>query len=120
MIRKIILLVFTVGSSLLFITQLIFLQLINSDYSERSKNNAIQERPIYPIRGLIYDRNNNLLVANKPVYDLMVVPENINAFDTLALISILNISKKDLQKKIESAEKFFKKTSLCFSSSITY
>ena len=109
MIRKIILLVFTVGSSLLFITQLIFLQLINSDYSERSKNNAIQERPIYPIRGLIYDRNNNLLVANKPVYDLMVVPENINAFDTLALISILNISKKDLQKKIESAENFSKK-----------
>ncbi len=109
MIRKIILLVFTVGSSLLFITQLIFLQLINSDYSERSKNNAIQERPIYPVRGLIYDRNNNLLVANKPVYDLMVVPENINAFDTLDLISILNISKKDLQKKIESAENFSKK-----------
>ena len=86
-----------------------FLQLINSDYSERSKSNAIQERPIYPTRGLIYDRNNNLLVANKPVYDLMVVPENINAFDTLALISILKISKKDLQKKIESAENFSKK-----------
>ena len=39
----------------------------------------------------------------------MVVPENINSFDTLALISILNISKKDLQKKIESAENFSKK-----------
>ena len=50
MIRKIILLVFTVGSSLLFITQLVLLQLINSDYSERSRNNAIQERPIYPTR----------------------------------------------------------------------
>ncbi len=89
MIRKIVLLVFTAGSSLLFITQLVLLQLINSDYSERSRKNAIQERPIYPTRGLIYDRNNNLLVANKPVYDLMVVPENINSFDTLALISIL-------------------------------
>ena len=109
MIRKIILLVFTVGSSLLFITQLVLLQLINSDYSERSRNNAIQERPIYPTRGLIYDRNNNLLVANKPVYDLMVVPENINSFDTLALISILNISKKDLLSKIKSAEKFSRK-----------
>ena len=109
MIRKIILLVFTVGSSLLFITQLVLLQLINSDYSERSRNNAIQERPIYPTRGLIYDRNNNLLVANKPVYDLMVVPENINAFDTLALISILNISKKVLLSKIKSAEKFSRK-----------
>ena len=99
MIRKIILLVFTVGSSLLFITQLILLQLINSDYSERSKNNAIQERPIYPIRGLIYDRNNNLLVANKPVYDLMVVPENINAFDTSCFDFYFEYIKKRSSKK---------------------
>ena len=111
MIHKIILLVFTIGSSLLFISQLILLQLINSDYSERSKNNAIQERPIYPPRGLIYDRNNKLIVANKPVYDLMVVPENIIAFDTIALTSNLNISKKDLLSRIKNAEKFSKKLS---------
>lgn len=111
MIHKIILLVFTIGSSLLFISQLILLQLINSDYSEKSKNNAIQERPIYPPRGLIYDRNNKLIVANKPVYDLMVVPENIIAFDTIALTSYLNISKKDLLSRIKNAEKFSKKLS---------
>lgn len=107
--RKIILSVFILGSSLLFIIQLTILQLINSDYSERSKNNAIQERPIYPTRGLIYDRNDKLLVANKPVYDLMVVPENISAFDTLTLISNLDITKEQLLEKIKSAEKFSKK-----------
>ena len=96
MIRKIILLVFTVGVHL-FITQLVLLQLINSDYSERSRNNAIQERPIYPTRGLIYDRN-NLLVANKPVYDLMVVPENINAFDTPSFNFYFEYIKKSSSK----------------------
>ncbi|MBK9174772.1 MAG: hypothetical protein IPM46_00235 [Flavobacteriales bacterium] len=33
----------------------------------------------YPARGFIYDRNGKLLVANTPVYDLMMVPREVNA-----------------------------------------
>ena len=106
MIRKIVLLVFTVASSLIFIFQLMALQLFNSDYSERSMNNAVEKRPVYPARGLIFDRNGTLWVANKPVYDLMVVPDNLNLFDTLELISGLNISKEELLDKIKNAEYF--------------
>ena len=109
MIRKVILMGFTLGSSMLFIFQLMNLQLLNSDYSERSLNNAIQKRPIYPNRGLIYDRNGALWVANKPVYDLMVVPENLIAFDTLELVSNLNITKEELLHQIKNAARFSKK-----------
>ena len=109
MIRKIVLLTFTLASSLIFIFQLMALQLFNSDYSERSLNNAIEKRPIYPTRGLIFDRNGTLWVANKPVYDLMVVPENLNLFDTLELISGLNISKEELLNQIKNAENFSRK-----------
>lgn len=100
---------FTLGSSLLFIFQLINLQLFKSDYSERSLNNAVQKRPIYPNRGLIYDRNGTLWVANKPVYDLMVVPENLNTFDTLELSSNLKITKAELVQQIKNAARFSKK-----------
>jgi len=106
MIRKIILISFTLGSSLVFLFQLMALQLFNSDYSERSFSNAIQERPVYATRGLIYDRNGTLWVANKPVYDLMVVPENLLPFDTLTLISNLNLSKGELEQKIREAKSF--------------
>ena len=109
MIRKFLLLSFTLGSSLLFIFQLTVLQLFNSDYTERSLNNAIQERPIYPTRGLIYDRNRTLWVANKPVYDLMIVPENMTPFDTLELTKSLKISKNQLSKQIQDAKKFSRK-----------
>lgn len=109
MIRKFLLLSFTLGSSLLFIFQLTTLQLFNSDYTERSLNNAIQKRPIYPTRGLIYDRNGTLWVANKPVYDLMVVPENLDAFDTLELSKSLKISKETLLTKIQEAKRFSRK-----------
>ena len=109
MIRRTILLAFTLLSSLLFIFQLMNLQLFSSDYSERSLNNAVEQRPIYPTRGLIYDRNGTLWVANKPVYDLMVVPENLGFFDTLELTSDLNISKEELLNKVNNAMRFSKK-----------
>jgi penicillin-binding protein 2 len=106
MIRKFILVSFTVGSCLLFLFQLVALQLFKSDYTERSLSNAIQERPVYSTRGLIFDRNGTLWVANKPVYDLMVVPENLLAFDTISLTSNLNISKEELEQKIKEAKSF--------------
>lgn len=109
MIRKIVLLIFTIGSSLIFIFQLMALQLFNSEYSKLSLSNAIEKRPVYPIRGLIYDRNGALWVANKPVYDLMVVPENLSVFDTLELSSNLNISKEELHQRIINANRYSKK-----------
>ena len=78
----------------MFLIQLLSLQIFNSDYNELSLNNAVEKRPIYPTRGLIYDRNGVLLVANQPVYDLMVIPENTISFDTLELISFLEIDKE--------------------------
>ncbi len=109
MIRKNILFYFTLAVSVIFICQLIVLQLFKSEYSERSLSNATLERTVYPPRGLIYDRNGKLWVSNKPVYDLMVVPENLKKFDTVELTQNLKISKNELIEKIESAEQFSKK-----------
>ena len=109
MIRKNILFYSTLAVSAIFICQLIVLQLFKSEYSERSLSNATLERTVYPPRGLIYDRNGKLWVSNKPVYDLMVVPENLKKFDTLELTQNLKISKNELIEKIESAEQFSKK-----------
>ncbi len=109
MIRKGTLLIFTVGACFLFIFQLMSLQLFNSDYTKLSENNAVEKRPIYPKRGLIYDRNGTLMVANQPVYDLMVVPENIEPFDTLELIHGLSISKDALLLQLKKAKRFSSK-----------
>ena len=109
MIRKNILFYLTLTVSAIFICQLIVLQLFKSEYSERSLSNATLERTVYPPRGLIYDRNGKLWVSNKPVYDLMVVPENLRKFDTLEFTQNLKISKNELIEKIESAEQFSKK-----------
>jgi len=109
MIRNYILVGLTSGITLLFLIQLINLQLISSDYQTLSLNNAVEERPIYPERGLIYDRNGLLMVANQPAYDLMVIPENLNAFDTLEIETILNISKSELNSILKKAFTYSRK-----------
>ncbi|MDG1763105.1 MAG: penicillin-binding protein 2 [Flavobacteriaceae bacterium] len=109
MIRKFVLLSFTLGSSLLFLVQLLSLQIFNSSYNELSLNNAVEKRPVYPTRGLIYDRNGILLVANQPVYDLMVIPENTIPFDTLELITFLEIQKEELVDRLKNAKRFSSK-----------
>ena len=109
MIRKIVLLSITLGSALLFLVRLTTLQLLDTEYSEISLNNAIEKRPIYPTRGLIYDRNGALIVANQPVYDLMVIPENSAAFDTLELTQLLSFSKDELEIQLKKAKQYSRK-----------
>ncbi len=106
MIRKYILLSFTIGTTLVFLIQLVKLQIFNPDYNDLSLSNAVEKRPIYPTRGLIYDRNGKLLVANQPVYDLMVIPENTSSFDTLELLSFLELSKEELKNRLIKARRF--------------
>ena len=106
MIRKFFFPTITLVTALIFIVRLISLQLINSSYKSLSDNNAVIENEVFPERGYIYDRNNKLLVSNQPVYDLIAIPENITAFDTLQLAKIINISKPELQDKLSTARKF--------------
>ena len=66
MLRKYILVWFTVISSLVFLIRLASIQLYGDSYF--NSDFAIQEISVYPERGLIYDRNSELLVANQPMY----------------------------------------------------
>src|SRR5690606_17732845 len=58
----------------------------------------------YPERGYIYDRNGELLVANQPSYDIMVIPREVKNIDTLELCTILDITLEDFDKKLEKAK----------------
>ncbi|TMO26906.1 penicillin-binding protein 2 [Pseudoalteromonas sp. S4741] len=67
----------------------------HQDYQTRSNDNRIKVIPIAPNRGLIYDRNGVLLAENKPVYNLEVIPEEVDD---------LTASLKSISKIIEITE----------------
>lgn len=85
---------------LVIATKLFFLQIINTEYKYSA--DAISQRVVieYPARGLIYDRNGELLVSNQTAYDIKVDRFKIAEFDTMALCDVLGISKAVVEAKI--------------------
>ena len=104
--RKYVFIVFTVLAGLIFIIRLFYLQVVDTSYKVSALNNSQSHVVMYPARGLIYDRNGELLVSNQAAYDIMVVPTNIRDFDTLEFCSILEISKKSLEERLQRAKNY--------------
>ena len=72
----------------------------HEEYRTRAEGNRIKPRPIVPARGLIYDRNGELIADNVPAYRLEVVPEETKDLkQTLAgLRELVAISDDDLEQ----------------------
>lgn len=83
-----------------YIVRLFFLQLVDSDYKVSADNNAFLKKVLYPPRGIIYDRNGQLLVYNQPAYDVMLIMREIQSFDTLDFCRTLGITKEVFDKRI--------------------
>ena len=67
-------------------------------YRTLSKNNQIDIEFLYPLRGKIYDINKNILVSNKKVFDVYLIPENTSDINK-TLNQISKILKIDFNKK---------------------
>ncbi|MDT8308669.1 MAG: penicillin-binding protein 2, partial [Bacteroidales bacterium] len=60
-----------------FVLRLFYIQVIDNRYILASDNISIRNMIIIPARGLVYDRNQKLLVNNEPVFDIMVIAEQV-------------------------------------------
>ncbi len=74
-----------------YLIQLFNLQILSPQYRDYADSNAFLRRTLYPSRGAIYDRNGELLVYNRPTYDVMMVVREMSRFDTLDFCKTLNI-----------------------------
>jgi len=101
--RKVLLPSLVVIAAVIIIARIFFLQIVDDSFKLKSENIAIKIKYDYPERGYIYDRYGELLVANQPSYDIMVVPREIKKMDTLEFCKLLNITKADFIKKIDKA-----------------
>ena len=104
--RRIIIIVLMVALMGIYLIRLFSMQVIDRKYKDLARNNAIREVVQQPPRGLIYDRNDSLLVYNEAAYDLMVIPKKVKEFDTTDLCNILEITKEELIQRLEKARKY--------------
>lgn len=89
--------------SVVFAVVFFHLQVWDESYQSDAKSNMMDKIVQRPYRGLIYDRTQKLLVYNTPVYDLVVVPRELGAVDTLSLARVLRLPKHTVQEKIARA-----------------
>lgn len=81
----------------IYLCKLFDLQILDDKYSEIAVSNARSTKVTHPSRGQIYDRNGNLVVYNEPAYDLVLVPKDVQEFDTTTMCKILQLKRADFE-----------------------
>ncbi|MEM6718535.1 MAG: penicillin-binding protein 2 [Bacteroidota bacterium] len=106
--RKLLLYLVVVSVGAIYTGRLSYLQLFNEVEVATNflNDSAIKTEYTYPQRGYVYDRNGTLLVANQPSYDVMIIPREMKALDTLEFCKFLRITKEDFLKRFEKAKNF--------------
>ena len=99
--RRYVILSIFVLMGLVFLIKLFALQVTDESYKFRAERNTRTRIIEYPFRGLIFDRNQKLLVYNEPIYDLMMVPGNVYIADTARFCKMLNISPETFKENMK-------------------
>ncbi len=99
--RKYVIAGFLLVVAFIFAMRLYELQLGDSRYKEFADINAFLKKTQYPSRGLIYDRNDELIVFNQPAYDVMMIPRDVKDLDTLEFCQTLGLTKEQLLKRFD-------------------
>ena len=89
---------------LTYIIRLFILQVIDQSTQGKAETNAQLRQIIYPSRGLIYDRNGELLVANQPIYEVTMIVKEMQTclFDTVGFCNALQIDSMEFQKRMNN------------------
>ena len=104
--RKILLFSIVILTGICFTGRLYYLQIHTANAFDIENDNAIRKVFHYPKRGYIYDRNDSLLVANQPSYDVMVIPREVEPLDTILFCNLLKIDKATFYKSYKRAKNY--------------
>lgn len=88
------------------IGRLFYVQLIDDKYDALAESNIMRPEVEYPMRGEVVDRRGEPLIRSRVCYDVMVVWDNLpkEGFDTLHLISILDMPIEKLRRQLRNAQ----------------
>ena len=104
--RKYIIRGFILLLGFIFLVKLFSIQVFDDKYKTAAQNNIIQKNIDYPYRGLIFDRNQKLLVYNEPIFDLMIMPKEVEVVDTIKFCELLGITVEEYNTKVNTAKRY--------------
>ncbi len=109
------------GAALIF--RALYLQVLDKDFQKRASATGIEKVTVHPGRGLIFDRNNKLMLNNEALYDIMVTYNELNkTIDTTKFCNLLHITKEEFVSNITKDfknQRFSKAKPFLFLSKVT-
>ncbi len=93
------------GGILIVLCQLIYLQIFNGEKMRLfSEENRIKRVKVTSPRGMIFDRNRQLLIDNHPAFDLEIIPQYLKeSKQTKAVVTMLSKLLKIPERQINDA-----------------
>lgn len=104
--RAAILSLFIVAAFAILVLRLFNIQILDDSYKRAARNNVLRQEVQHPPRGEVYDRNGELLVRSIPSYDLMAIPRDVRAFDTVALARIAGVEPEKIATELRRAARY--------------
>ena len=101
--RRWVIILVIIAISIIFSLRLLYIQVIDKEWSKRAEQISFIKENLQPPRGFIYDRNQELLVGAENVYDIYILPVKIKEKDSSIICNIFKISKEELREKIQLA-----------------
>jgi penicillin-binding protein 2 len=109
--------------AIVLIVNAFYLQVLDESIPNRAVSTVTDNIEIYPARGLIYDRNGELMVVNEQVYDIKVTYNFLEpSMDTLRFCEFLGISQAEFEKRMDidfRNERYSKRIPFIFLSTIS-
>jgi penicillin-binding protein 2 len=112
--RKYVIIALIVLASSGLLARLFIIQVVNDSYRLSADNNVLRYVTQYPARGLIFDRNGQLIVFNQAAYDLMVIPAQTSRIDTGGFCALLGINYNIFKERMASAISYSKRAPSVF------
>lgn len=117
--RKYVIMSLIVVASLILLIRLFIIQVVRETYRLSAENNVLRYVTQYPARGLIYDRNNKLMVYNQAAYDLMVIPAQTGDIDTAEFCKLIQITEESFIQRMKTAAEYSKRAPSVFLAQIS-
>ncbi|NQD79809.1 penicillin-binding protein 2 [Pseudomonas sp. CrR14] len=111
---------FFLALTCLLVGRLYYLQVIQYEYhSTLAENNRIHVQPIPPNRGLIYDRNGEIIADNRPSFSLTLTRERAGDWEQVldVIVEVLELTPDDrelFEKRVRQGRRPFEPVPVLF------
>lgn len=99
--RKYVSLVLFICVGLIYLVRLFYMQVIDDKWALRAQEISERRKLITPSRGHVRDRNEKIVVSNKPFYNLMMIEKDIKNFDTIAFAKLIGWKPSQVSEKFK-------------------